>query len=96
MSAFTPEEIDEIDALWRSVPADHVWTGWAAAGDAPDEVLIFRTRAHWRKFPLKKIGGRYALFDERDRRVAEEGSLPALLKTVEAIPGLNEAAAVPD
>lgn len=90
MNEFTLQEIEEIDALWRSVPAEHVWTGWAAAGDTPEEVLIFRTRAHWRKFPLRKTGSGYALFDERDRCVAEEATLVSLLKVVEAIPGLND------
>lgn len=89
MTQLTPEEVNEIDALWRSVPSDHVWTGWAAAGDMPDEVLIFRTRAHWRKFPLRKVSEGYALFDERDRCVAKESTLPGLLKVIEAIPSLE-------
>jgi len=89
MSTFTPEEIDLIDQLWRAVPADHVWSGWAASGDAPSEVWIFRTRAHWRRFPLKKEGVSYVLFDERDTRVAEAGSLKGLLEAVDAIPGLE-------
>ena len=95
MSAFTSQEIDDIDALWRSVSADHVWTGWAAAGESPSEILIFRTRAHWRKFPLRKTGKGYALFDERDRCVAEEISLSSLLEAVEAIPGLGDTASSP-
>ena len=89
MSEFTADEVDQIDALWRSLPSDHVWTGWAAAGDTPVEVLIFRTKAHCRKFPLRKTDKGYALFDERDRRVAEESSLKGLLKAVESIPGLT-------
>ena len=89
MTQFTPEEIEQIDRLWRAVPADHVWSGWAAAGDAPDEVLIFRTRAHWRKFPLRKKPQGYALFDERDRCVAEENDLELVLKAIESIPGLE-------
>jgi hypothetical protein len=31
-----------------------MWTGWAAAGESPEQVWIFRTRAHWRRFPLVK------------------------------------------
>ena len=27
--------IDEIDRLWRSLPEDHMWTGWAAASARP-------------------------------------------------------------
>jgi hypothetical protein len=44
MTAFSPSEVDEIDALWRSLPPDHMWTGWAAAGESPDQIWIFRTR----------------------------------------------------
>lgn len=90
MSNFTPQEIDEIDRLWRSVGIDHVWTGWAAAGNFPSEVLIFRTRAHWRKFPLRKTDEGYVLFDEGDRCVAKETTLRSLLKVIEAIPGLSD------
>jgi len=88
MRQLTPDEVNEIDRLWRSFPADHVWTGWAAAGDEPEEVLIFRTRAHWRKFPLRKTEAGYALFDERDSRVAEEIDLRALLEAIDTLPGL--------
>ena len=90
MDRFTEEEIEEIDRLWRAVPKGHVWSGWAASGDRPREVWIFRTKAHWRRFPLKKEDGGYALFDERDRRVASGATLGGLLKAVEAIPGIAE------
>ncbi|MEZ5946414.1 MAG: hypothetical protein R3C13_04445 [Hyphomonas sp.] len=89
MLAFTPSEIDEIDALWRSLPYDHMWTGWAAAGESPDQVWIFRTRAHWRRFPLKKVETGYTLSDEKGRRVIRAASLQELLSAVEAIPGLD-------
>jgi len=92
MHLLTPDEVNEIDVLWRALPADHVWSGWAAAGDAPEEVLIFRTRAHWRKFPLRKMVSGYALFDERDRCVAEESTLADLINAIEAIPGLSDPA----
>lgn len=88
-TSFTREEIETIDRLWRAVGENHVWTGWAAAGEAPEEVLIYRTRAHWRRFPLRKTGGGYALFIETGRKVAEAETLEALLKRVESIPGLR-------
>lgn len=89
MAAFTSSEIDAIDALWRALPAEHVWTGWAAAGEAPEEIWIFRTKAHWRRFPLRKTEGGYALHIETGRMVAEAATLEALLEKVEAIPGLR-------
>ncbi len=88
MSRFTRDELDTIDRLWRDRPADHVWTGWAAAGAAPDEVWIFRTRAHWRRFPLRKQANAYVLYDERGTRVARAATLEALLRRVEGLPGL--------
>ncbi|KCZ51504.1 hypothetical protein [Hyphomonas pacifica] len=89
MGNFTPSEIDEIDRLWRELPADHMWTGWAASGREPQQVWIFRTRAHWRRFPLSKTGLGYSIADERGRPVVHARSLKALLKKVELIPGLE-------
>ena len=86
---FTRAEIETIDRLWRAVAEDHVWTGWAVAGDVPEEVLIYRTRAHWRRFPLRKTEAGYALYIETGRKVAEAKTLEALLKRVESIPGLR-------
>lgn len=93
MSRFTNEELATIDRLWRNRPEGHVWTGWAAPGAAPDEVWIFRTRAHWRRFPLRKQANAYVLYDERDARVARATSLEALLRRVEGLPGLADTAA---
>lgn len=90
MQAFSQSDLDAIDKLWRSVPADHVWTGWSAAGAEPEEVWLYRTRAHWRKFPLRKTEGGFALFDEKDRKVASASSLDQLLEAVEGIPGLAD------
>jgi len=92
MDPFTPEELSEIDRLWRSLPGGHVWTGWAAAGDTPSEIWIIRTRAHWRRFPLRKQRQGYALFDEFDRTVAIAPTLEGLLRRVESLPGLNDEA----
>ena len=96
MQTFSQQDLDAIDQLWRSVPADHVWTGWSAAGAEPDEVWLYRTRAHWRKFPLRKTGDGFALYDENDHKVAEAGNLQDLLTAVESIPGLRETSDSPD
>ncbi|MCZ4296881.1 hypothetical protein [Henriciella marina] len=88
MQTFSQSDLDEIDKLWRSVPADHMWAGWSAAGAEPEEVWLYRTRAHWRKFPLRKTDDGFALFDEKDRPVAEAASLDDLLTAVESIPAL--------
>ena len=96
MNRFTPSEIEEIDRLWRSLPEGHVWSGWAAIGEHPREVWIYRTKAHWRRFPLIKNSEGYALFDERDREVAAAPSLSDLLARVEAIPGFRVVSASRD
>ena len=89
MDRFTASEIDEIDRLWRCLPIEHMWTGWAAAGEAPEHVWIFRTRAHWRRFPLTKTARGYVLADDHGRRVFRAPTLADLLQAVEAVPGLD-------
>jgi hypothetical protein len=89
MECFTASEIDEIDRLWRRPPIEHMWTGWATAGEAPEHVWIFRTRAHWRRFPLTKTARGYVLADEDGRRVFRAPTLADLLQAVEAVPGLD-------
>ncbi len=89
MPVFSPEDIDEIDRLWRSLPADHIWTGWAAVGQTPDTVWLFRSRVHWRRFALTRTETGYALSDERRRLFREAGSLEDLLRAVEALPALR-------
>lgn len=90
MDPFTASEIDEIDRLWRQLPIEHMWTGWATAGEAPEQVWIFRTRAHWRRFPLTKSAKGYVLADEKGRRMFRSATLEDLLQAVEAIPGLAD------
>jgi len=89
MSVFSAADIEAIDQLWRSIPADHVWTGWSATGETPSEVTLYRTRAHWRRFPLRKSENEFVLFDDRGNEVARSPSLGDLLRQVETIPGLT-------
>ncbi|MBO6688448.1 MAG: hypothetical protein JJ931_00290 [Henriciella sp.] len=89
MTRFSASDLETIDSLWRSVPADHVWTGWSATGDEPDEVTLYRTRAHWRRFPLRKSNAEFVLFDDKGTEVARSRSPKQLLQDVEAIPGLT-------
>ena len=92
MLRFSPEEIDEIDRLWRSLPAGHMWTGWAATGEAPETVWIFRSRAHWRRFPLTRTDEGYALGDDRGNPFRDAVTLEDLLRAVEAVPALAASA----
>jgi hypothetical protein len=90
MSLFSAADLDALDRLWRSIPADHVWTGWSATGEMPEEITLYRTRAHWRRLPLRKSNEDFVLFDDRGTEVARSPSLDNLLKQVEAIPGLAD------
>jgi len=89
MSQFSAADLEAIDRLWRSIPADHVWTGWSASGETPKEITLYRTRAHWRRFPLRKSNKQFVLHDDKGNEVARSASLPDLLRQVEAVPGLT-------
>ncbi|MEX1250236.1 MAG: hypothetical protein WEA77_03475 [Hyphomonas sp.] len=85
MPNFSPEEIDEIDRLWRALPVSHMWTGWAAAGERPETVWIFLTLTHWRRFPLTRTRAGYALSDDRGNVFREGATLQDLLLAVEEV-----------
>ena len=89
MALFTEIDLSDIDRLWRSVPPDHVWTGWSATGATPQEVILYRTRAHWRRFPLRKSDEGFVIYNENENAVAKAKTLSALLTIVESIPGLE-------
>ncbi|AXE62776.1 hypothetical protein ACQKH5_15455 [Hyphomonas sp. NPDC076900] len=91
MLRFSPEDIDAIDQLWRSLPPGHMWTGWAAVGQPPETVWIYRSRAHWRRFPLTRTKAGYALGDDQGRPFREAATLEDLLAAVEAVPRLRVA-----
>ena len=88
MTTFSAADLDAIDRLWRSIPADHVWTGWSATGEEPNEITLYRTRAHWRRFPLRKSNSEFILFDDQGSEAARAATADKLLKLGEAIPGL--------
>ncbi|MEQ3745522.1 MAG: hypothetical protein ABNH53_04720 [Henriciella sp.] len=90
MNQFSTADLEAIDRLWRSVPADHVWTGWSATGEEPEEIVLYRIKAHWRRFPLRKSNSGFVLYDDKDTEVAKADSLTDLLTEVEAIPGLSD------
>lgn len=90
MPRFSPADIDEIDRLWRSLPTGHMWSGWAATGDEPETVWIFRSRAHWRRFPLTRTKEGYALSDDRGNLFRGAATLEDLLRAVEAVPALAD------
>jgi len=88
MQSFTASDLKALDTLWRNLPPDHVWTGWSACGECPEEIILYRTQAHWRQFPLRKTEAGFSVYDDQGIEVAKATSLGDLIKEVEAIPGL--------
>ena len=84
---FLSEEVERLDRLWRALPPHHEWTGWACSGSEPDQIYVFRTRAHWRRFALQKTPSGFALVDEHDSPTPFDalGDAPAVIASV---PGL--------
>lgn len=66
-----------------------MWTGWAAIGQSPETVWIYRSRVHWRRFPLTRTETGYVLCDDQGKPFQEAGTLEDLLQAVEAVPGLQ-------
>lgn len=89
MANFSKSDLSALDEFWRGLSPDHVWTGWSANGEEPDEIILYRTRAHWRKFPLRKTEDGLTVFDDQDQPVAKAASLQELSSQIEAIPGLK-------
>ncbi|MEL7129823.1 MAG: hypothetical protein AAGK23_09765, partial [Pseudomonadota bacterium] len=89
MDRFSISEIEEIDRYWRARSDEDAWSGWAAAGWNPKTIWIYRTREHWRRFPLIKHLGSYALLDDNDREVSRDASLSHVLSQIDAVPGLT-------
>lgn len=89
MAAFTAEELETLNALWRDgrVP---IWAGWSAAGDAPTEIRVFRRRRYWRVFRLVKHRRTYVLYDDSERELWRGASLCALAAAIDAAPPLPD------
>jgi len=84
--SFSLAEIETIDQDWRGLAPEHPWTGWAFCPEAPDEVWIFRTRANWRHFFLRKLDGSYSLVDDLNDHEANFESLEALSAYITEVP----------
>ena len=88
MALFSSIETTEIDRIWRSLPAEHVWSGWASVGQEPEAIWLYRRRQNWRRFQLLKKAGEYLLVDEKGEKIAASGSLPDVLCDIEIVPSL--------
>lgn len=88
MMYFSSRDLEQIDRFWRQCPPGHVWSGWAAAGDSPDTVWIFRHRAHWRRFSLVRLSVGYVLVDDSGRASRSLLALSELSDAIEEVPAL--------
>ena len=88
MIRFSFAEISQIDEIWRSLPVDHSWSGWAMIDAEPSTVWLYRQRQNWRRFILAKRKGTYTLTDDLGKEVGTSRSLPNILCDIEAVPGL--------
>jgi hypothetical protein len=88
MAKFTPIEIQEIDRIWRDLPSEHLWNGWAAIGNEPSEVWLYRKRQNWRRFLLTKHEADYLLTDDQGAQISRARKLSRVLCNIEIAPGL--------
>ena len=88
MSRFSEHETAEIDRIWRDLPPEHIWSGWAAVDREPETIWLYRRLNNWRRFELVKQGGRYALVDEHGAELGSSQSLQTVLCEIEAAPSL--------
>lgn len=88
MSRFSEKETAEIDRIWRTLPTDHMWSGWAAVDRRPKTIWLYRRRNNWRRFELVKRGEGYALVDEQGARLGASNSLIKVLCEIETAPSL--------
>ena len=88
MTRFNTLETSEIDRIWRRLPIDHVWSGWAIVDQAPEAICLFRKRRNWRQFQLIKNRETYSLLDESGDMIARSRSLDDVLCGIERAPSL--------
>ena len=75
--------------MWRALPADHVWSGWAAVDKEPKAIWLYRLLNNWRRFELIKQKGSYALIDDTGAKIGAYSSLSKLIGEIEMAPSLK-------
>ena len=89
MTRFSSKDIDQLDEVWRNLPRDHAWTGWARTESRPDEVWVFRTRANWRRFVILKDEAGFLLRDDSGDFSKRFDQLAALPDAVSSVPSMS-------
>jgi len=88
MVCFSALETAEIDRIWRTLPIDHVWSGWAAVDEKPETIWLYRRRQNWRRFELLKEAEAYVLTDEAGAKIGSSAQLNDILCDLEIAPPL--------
>jgi len=88
MTCFSHVETAEIDRIWRTLPRDHVWSGWAAVAEEPETIWLYRQRQNWRRFELLKDANHYILTDEAGSKIGSSTQLSEVLCDLEVAPPL--------
>lgn len=89
MIRFSAAEIREIDKIWRGLPAEHSWSGWAVVGVEPSMIWLYRQRQNWRRFNLTKLEDTYSLTDDHGHEIGKSGNLSRVLCDIETVPSLG-------
>lgn len=90
MQPFTPSDIEDLDNLWRDLSEDHPWSGWAFIEAQTGEIWVFRKRANWRRFVLRRVGEGFSLEDERGEEVRLFSRMAELPGAVADMPTLAD------
>ena len=84
---FSQDDLEAIDAIWRSLPDNDNWVGWAATANQADTVWLFRKRANWRRFLLRKTEeNQLVLHDEERKQVGTCTQFEELPKVIDDLP----------
>jgi len=92
MARFNASEINQIESIWRDLPHEHMWSGWAAIDAEPEAIWLYRQRQNWRRFTLTKQARAYVLKDEKGQQIGKSTSLPTVLCDLEIAPALGQEA----
>ncbi|MEM6625754.1 MAG: hypothetical protein AAF719_03550 [Pseudomonadota bacterium] len=88
MTNVSPGDLSALDKVWRALPEGHPWCGWAHVASDIDEIWVFRERANWRRFVLRKTFEGWTLFDDASVTLANLAKLEDAPDAIASAPSL--------